>query len=63
MITKHSAQYKSFAHSRGLTSKDLGPFWARARILADRKFVDGSIEDGYWGYVWAIMTNLVDQCG
>lgn len=63
MATRYSAVYKNFAEQRGLTCSDLAPFWNRARILADRKFIDGSIEDGYWAYVWVTMTNLVDECG
>ena len=63
MATRYSAQYKAFAAQRGLSCQDLAPFWSRARILGDLKFDSDPSHDGYWPYVWATMTSLVDQCG
>lgn len=56
----HTQQYRNFAAQRGMSPKDLAPFWTRARNMADHKFNSDTTEDGYWAYAWATMKGLID---
>lgn len=61
MAKRYTAQYRTFAARHGMTCEQLGPFWSQARHIADAKFPEGDYNDGYWPYVWATMTGLVER--